>query len=35
MPSSWIIAECPLCGVRRYYLLADIFRGKLSFKVMR
>jgi hypothetical protein len=35
MPSSWIIAECPLCGVRRYYLPADIFRGRLSFRVLR
>ena len=35
MPSSWIIAECPLCGVRRYYLPIDIFRGRLSFRLNR
>jgi hypothetical protein len=35
MPSSWIIAECPLCGERRYYLPTDIFRGRLSFRLNR
>ena len=27
LPDTWIIAECPLCGVKRRYLPADIFRG--------
>jgi hypothetical protein len=29
LPDTWIVAACPLCGVRRSYLPADIFRGKL------
>jgi hypothetical protein len=35
MPSSWIIAKCPLCGERRYYLPTDIFRGRLSYRLTR
>src|ERR1700722_5580222 len=35
MPGSWIIAECPLCGERRLYLPADIFRGRLSYRLTR
>ncbi len=31
MPSGWIINTCPLCGERRKYLPAEIFRGRLSF----
>ena len=34
LPDSWIVAECPLCGVQRGYLPADIFRGKLSHKLV-
>jgi hypothetical protein len=30
LPDSWIVTECPLCGEKRRYLLADIFRGRLS-----
>ena len=30
MPSSWIVAQCPLCGGKRPYLPNDIFRGRLS-----
>jgi hypothetical protein len=33
MPSSWIVAECPLCGERRRYLPPDIFRGRLSMRL--
>ena len=33
MPDSWIVADCPLCGERRAYLPADIFRGRLSFRL--
>lgn len=33
MPSSWIVAQCPLCGERRAYLPPDIFRGRLSFQL--
>ena len=33
MPSSWIIAECPLCGAKRRYLPPEIFRGRLSHKI--
>jgi hypothetical protein len=35
MPSSWIISKCPLCGERRYYLPSDIFRGRLSARLLR
>ena len=35
MPSSWIIAECPLCGERRAYLPPDIFKGRLAFQLIR
>jgi hypothetical protein len=30
MPDSWIIHSCPLCGERRRYLPAEIFKGRLS-----
>jgi len=30
MPDSWIVQTCPLCGERRRYLPAEIFRGRLS-----
>ena len=30
LPDSWIVADCPLCGEKRRYLPADIFRGRLS-----
>jgi len=33
MPGGWIIHTCPLCGERRRYLPAEIFRGRLSYKV--
>ncbi len=35
MPDSWIIAQCPLCGERRYYLPPDIFQGRLSHRLKR
>jgi hypothetical protein len=35
LPSSWIIAECPLCYEKRRYLPADIFRGRLSMQLIR
>ena len=28
MPDTWIVAEYPLCGERRAYLPADVFRGQ-------
>lgn len=31
---SWIVAECPLCGEKRRYLPADIFRGWLSHDLL-
>ena len=31
IPDSWIVHTCPLCGERRRYLAAEIFRGRLSF----
>jgi hypothetical protein len=34
MPDTWIVADCPLCGVKRRYMPADIFRGKLSHKLI-
>ena len=33
MPDTWIIAGCQLCGARRRYLPADIFRGSMSPKL--
>jgi hypothetical protein len=30
MPDTWIIAQCPLCGEKRRYLPAEIFKGRLS-----
>jgi hypothetical protein len=33
MPDTWIVAVCPLCADRRRYLPADLFRGKLSWKL--
>lgn len=35
LPSSWIIAQCPLCGERRYYLPTEIFQGRLSPRLNR
>ena len=34
MPDTWIIAKCPLCGDRRAYLPPDIFRGRLSQRLL-
>jgi hypothetical protein len=34
MPDDWIIAQCPLCGSRRRYLPADIFRGTISHRLI-
>jgi hypothetical protein len=33
MPDTWIVAECPLCGVKRRYLPVEIFRGTLSHRL--
>jgi hypothetical protein len=33
LPSSWIIAACPLCKQRRRYLPTEIFQGKLSHQL--
>jgi hypothetical protein len=33
MPSSWIIASCPLCEEKRRYLPTEIFLGRLSQKL--
>jgi hypothetical protein len=33
MPDDWIIATCPLCGEKRRYLPAEIFRGRLSWRL--
>ena len=35
MPSSWIIAQCPLCNEKNQYLPPDIYRGKLSIELTR
>jgi hypothetical protein len=35
MPDTWIIADCPLCGDRRYYLPPEIFRGRLSAGLLK
>jgi hypothetical protein len=34
MPSSWIVAKCPLCGEHRRYLPTEIFKGRMSHKLM-
>lgn len=31
MPSSWIVATCPLCGEKRRYLPVELFPGTLSW----
>src|SRR5580693_5401270 len=33
LPSSWIVAGCPLCHEERRYLPDEIFRGRLSHKL--
>lgn len=35
MPDTWVVTECPLCGVRRAYLPTDIFRGRLSYRLSK
>lgn len=35
LPSTWIIATCPLCGEQRRYLPADIFQGRVSAALMK
>jgi len=30
MPDAWIVADCPFCGAKRWYLPAEIFQGRLS-----
>lgn len=34
MPDSWIVARCPLCGEKRSYLPSEIFRARLSHKLV-
>lgn len=34
LPDSWVIADCPTCGEKRRYLLADIFKGRLSHDLL-
>jgi hypothetical protein len=33
MPDQYFVAVCPLCGERRHYLPAELFRGRLSHLV--
>jgi hypothetical protein len=33
IPDTWIVAKCPLCGVKRRYLPAEIFTGRLTPEV--
>ena len=35
LPASWIAAKCPLCGEHRRYLPTEIFRGRLSYALLR
>jgi hypothetical protein len=35
LSSSWIIAQCPLCEERRYYLPSEIFGGRLFPRLLR
>ena len=34
MPDTWIVADCPLCGMKRRYLPTEIFQGALSPKLL-
>ena len=35
VPAQPIAAKCPLCGEHRRYLPAEVFQGRLSYKLMR
>jgi len=35
LPASWIVAHCPLCGENRRYLPNEVFRERLSWKLMK
>jgi hypothetical protein len=35
LAASWIAAKCPLCGEHRRYLPTEIFRGRLSYALLR
>lgn len=35
MPAQPVIAKCPLCNEIRRYLPSEIFRGRLSYLLMR
>jgi hypothetical protein len=30
LPDTWIVASCALCGEKRKYVPAEIFRGRLA-----
>jgi hypothetical protein len=34
LPDSWIVAEYPLCGEKRWYLPEDIFLDLLSHDLL-
>lgn len=35
MPDQYFVATCPLCGARRNYLPSELFRGRLSYELIR
>jgi hypothetical protein len=35
MPDTWIVTACMLCGEKRKYVPAEIFRGRLAPDVPR
>jgi hypothetical protein len=35
VPAQPIAAKCPLCGEQRRYLPAEVFQGRLSYKLIR
>ena len=35
VPASWIAVKCPLCGEHRRYLPAEVFRGRVSYELIR
>lgn len=34
MPDQYFVAVCPLCGARRNYLRAELFKGRLSYELI-
>jgi hypothetical protein len=35
LPDTWIVVTCPVCGAREQYLSTEIFRGRVSFDLLK